>query len=192
MRAEDFSNIWENDEDTLNTFTEKRLRGLSLKDETIDYLVKSGLPKEAAPFLTFANATFEEFCCIDTLTNQFDFLEPEFEKYVVIGSDGGGNPIVINKEINDRIEWLDHEDCFSSMYMNESLNSLLEFLILYRQFVSTTRRIEGEEAYINGKFRDIDYEELKHKMGRIDSNALLKGFWQEELEMLIANRTKES
>lgn len=72
------------------------------------------------------------------MTAIYEDLETEFNKYIIIiiGSCNDGDPIVTNAERNDKIEYHDHQDYFSSRPFNLNINSLAECLIIYRNFVS--------------------------------------------------------
>ena len=104
MTPEQFRNIWTKNGDTLSPLPSDRLVGLRLLPETIDFLTIAGLPFDAAPFLSFVQDKDDS---IRKLTNQFDFLGADYEKYLIIGTSGDGDVIVINSDNNDQIEWLD-------------------------------------------------------------------------------------
>jgi hypothetical protein len=187
MTPQEFSDDWIKNGGMVSPIDPERLLGLNLKEETIDFLTISGLPVQAPPFLSFAKDTDDYYEGISTLTKQYDFLAPEFTKFVSIGYDAGGNPIVINTD-NDQVEWLDQENEFSSRFMNSSITHLTEFLIIYRDFILNMIEVNGEEAYQEAQFTDEQFAMLKEKMIQADSKALDKGFWKEELEHLLANR----
>lgn len=65
--------------------------------------MKVGLPSEAAPHLNFVDDSYEEYRNIAKLTDLYD-LNLEFSKYIFIGTDGGGNPLVLNTHKSDQIE----------------------------------------------------------------------------------------
>jgi hypothetical protein len=189
MTPQEFKSIWTSTGDTLSPLTESRLIGLNLKPKTIEFLTKSGLPVDAAPFLTFADNSEGKYKGIVKLTVQFDFLEEEFEKWIVIGSCSDGDPIAINVESGDQIDWLDHDNYFEPGFFNSSIEALADCLIIYRQFMQDIQRENGEEAYLNGDFSDIQFESLKSKLLKADSKALVdNGFWKEQLDMDLAMR----
>ncbi|MES2592137.1 MAG: SUKH-4 family immunity protein [Bacteroidota bacterium] len=189
MTPSEFKVIWTQDDNSLCPISIDRLNDLNLKQATIDFLTVAGLPDNVAPYLSFIKDTDDKYFGINRLTKQYDFLESEYEKFVVIGSDGSGNPIAINTSMNDRIEWLDHEDLFSSRYLNNSINQLAEILIIYKNFITQILLENGEDAYMDANFSDSHFENLKQKIVNVDSIALIEeGFWKEELEMLLVNR----
>jgi hypothetical protein len=189
MTAEEFKSNWINERDVLSPISIERLIGLNLKQETIEFLSTAGLPDYVAPYLSFVKDTSDLYDGINKLNRQYELIGEEFDRYVVIGSDGSGNPIALNTALADRLEWLDHEDYFSARYINESINQFGEILLAYRDFVNQIIKENGEEAYVDSNFTDEQFKLLKDKIELIDSKAISEdGFWKEELEMLIANR----
>jgi len=188
MTAEKFKEIWVKNGDTTSPLNSDQLESFKLGAETVDFLIKSGLPDQASPYLSFAQDSGEEFEQIALLSKLYPFLGQEFERYVSIGFDGNGDVIAINSKENDQIEWLDHEDYFSSRFMNSSILQLAQFLSIYRDFTETIIAENGEEALIDANFTDEQYSALMQKMNESDPKALESGFWQQELDLLLENR----
>jgi SUKH-4 immunity protein len=189
MTTEQFKNKWTSTGDKLSPIDKDKLVNLSLSNETIEFLNSTGLPDDAAPFLSFAKNTTDIFDGVNKLTSQYDFLEQEFEKYIVIGSCGDGDPIVINTSNNDQIEWLDHEDYFSSRFFNSSIKTLANCLLVYRDFVLTVQKENGEDAFINAEFTDEQFSSLKEQLTLMDNRTTSEdGFWQAELDMELGMR----
>ena len=120
MSPSEFQNAWTKSEQNLQPVSLQTLSHFELNKETVDFLSESGLPSDAAPLLSFVGDVHpkDKYSTISFLTEWFDFLEPaEYSRYVVIGSDGSGDVIDINTKNNDAIEWLDHEDYFSSRFI---------------------------------------------------------------------------
>ena len=141
--------------------------------------------------LRFANDTDDIAYGITKLTNLFDFEEEraKFDKYVVIGSCRDGDPIVINTNENDIIEELDHEDLFSPIFFNSSINALAAFIIIYRDFEDSVLTEYAEEGWRNFYFTDDQFDLLKSRMLYIDNKALMEyGFWKDELDILVSLR----
>jgi hypothetical protein len=189
MTPQEFKNIWTSTGDKLSPLTERRLVGLNLRPSTIEFLTTSGLPVDAAPFLTFADNSADKYKGIVRLTDQFDFLEDEFKKWIVIGSCSDGDAIAINVERNDQIDWLDHDNYFEPAFFNSSIEALADCLVIYRQFIQDIQRENGEDAYLEGNFSDKQFELLKNNLLKVDSRALDdNGFWKEQLDMDLAMR----
>jgi hypothetical protein len=190
MTPQEFKKIWTSTGDILSPLTQSRLLGLNLKPRTIDFLIQAGLPVDAAPFLTFVDNSEDKYKGIVRLTDQFGFLEDVFKKWIVIGSCSDGDPIAINVDANEQIDWLDHDNYFEPEFFNSSIETLADCLVIYREFVLDVQRENGEDAFMNGDFTDIQFEIMKSKLLKADNKALVKnGFWKEQLDIDIALRT---
>ncbi|TAK92400.1 MAG: hypothetical protein EPO06_00890 [Burkholderiaceae bacterium] len=125
------------------------------------------LPMSAAPCVTFSAAAkpapvFEVFASPEDWTADDKIrLAP----FLVIGYDGAGNPICIEKNSGE-VALLDHEDHFKTrQFVNTSVTQLAESLLAYM----------GEDS--SARF--------KSALARIDSNALQEGtFWECEIKGL--------
>lgn len=188
MSPQEFKNLWFDSDGPLSPISLERLNRFSMLSSTISFLTKAGLPKNAAPNLSFANDSNDIVYGINKLTEQYDFSKDsdKYDKYVVIGSCRDGDAIAINTTEQDIIVELDHEDLFSSTFFNSSIETLADFLIIYRDFESSVLMEHGEKGYRNSCFSDIQFEDLKTKMLKSDRRALTeKGFWKDELEIII-------
>jgi len=169
-----------------------RLDQFNLRKETYDFLHIAGLPVYCEPNLTFANDTDDLFSGICKLTEQFDYLEEEdgFDKYIVIGSCRDGDVIAIDTGNHDTIVQLDHEDSLSSMYFNSAVETLTDFLMLYRDFRAKVLQDKApEDNFQCYNFTDRQIEELINKMYAVDSKAITEdGFWKQELEIMFSIR----
>ncbi len=199
MSPIEFKNNWTNTVDPLCPLSKSRLERFDLKKKTFDFLNIAGLPTYCEPNLSFANDTDDIFYGISKLTEQYDYLlelddfeegEPTFDKYVIIGSCRDGDVIAIDTTDDDKIVELDHEDSFSAMYFNSSVETLAHFLILYSDF--ETEVLEGKNPEDNLQcynFTDKQFERLKSQMFSVDSSAMTEaGFWKDELEILLSLR----
>ena len=130
------------------------------------FLVHSGLPESAAPFLTFeevnenAPQIFEIFGPAETWQ---EVHKQRLIQYFVIGMDGAGNPICVDTENGERIVLLDHEDYFVSIqFVNSSISQLCNSLLAYR------------EQYIS----KATHKEVMDNLKNIDAVALQNNsFW---------------
>ena len=189
MTPEQFRQTWTAYEDNLSPLDPNSLVGLNLKLSTIEFLTLVGLPFDAAPFLSFVQNNADRYNTIDKLTKHYSFLEPEYDKYVVIGSCGDGDVIAIDTDNNDQIVWLDHEDNFSPRFFNSSINSLAECLVIQRDFIQTILKENGQDALRDSNFTDEQFEILKQKLAAVDNRAITEdGFWKADLEMELAMR----
>jgi SUKH-4 immunity protein len=190
MNPSEFRTAWTEYEQGLHPITLQTLNRFNLNKETETFLFESGLPSDAAPFLSFVGDTHlkDKYSIISLLTEWFDFLEPEYSRYIVIGSDGSGDVIAINTMNNFTIEWLDHEDYFSSRFMNSSVGQLANCLLCYRDFIKKTNADKTAEDSFETVFSDEQFNSLRNILEAIDEKAISEGFWKEELELLLVNR----
>lgn len=192
MTAAAFKNSWTANGESLSPLSPHRLDGLNLLPSTAEFLIHTGLPEDAAPFLSFVQDNDEILNGINKLSDQYDFLGPGYESYIVIGSCGNGDPIAINTDNQDQIVRLDHEDMFSAHFFNSSILSLAECLLAYRNFIQAMQDENGEDAYMNVDFTNEQFETLKQQFFIADSRVLTEdGFWKEQLEMDLAERQEE-
>ena len=190
MKPSEFKTAWTESEQNLQPISLQTLSRFELDKETVEFLSQSGLPSDAAPFLSFVRDVYpnDKYSTISFLTEWFDFLEPEFHKYIVIGSDGSGDVIAINTANNFIIEWLDHEDYFSSRFMNSSISHLANCLLCYKDFIKTINAGKTADECFDTEFTDGQFDTLHDILESIDLRAMQEGFWKEELELLLVNR----
>jgi len=192
MTPQIFRTNWTNTDEPLLPLSRLHLDKFNLQKATSDFLHIAGLPNYCEPNLSFANDTDDVVYGIHKLTDQYDLEEdnPDFEKYIVIGSCRDGDPIAIDTSDYDKIVELDDEDLFSPMYFNSSIETLAEFLILYRDFeteVLQDKNPEDNSRFLN--FSDEQFEQLKSRMYAVDPEAITEqGFWSEELAIILALR----
>ena len=163
------------------------LKSLNIAEPDIEFFTQCGLPESAAPFLNFEGERVkweEEYFGIDMLISKYPFLNESYNKYVCIGHNGCGDPIVLNLE-NRIVEVLNHDNDFEPIFMNSSVFDLAKFLLIYRQFVIEVISLNGQDAFLNRKFSEKQFSQLKQKFEAIDPKALQLGFWHAELEYYL-------
>ncbi len=159
--------------DEIIKYSEKRIRKFSFDDLTANFLMQIGLPEESAPFLNFSNDSDDKYSGILKLTDRFDFLEPEFERYVAIGSNGNGDEIAIDIENSCKIKLLDHEDYFSEQFINSNIDKFAFSLIAYQNFISQTREKYGNRGFLDCKYSIEDVQKLQHILEENDKSAFI-------------------
>jgi len=173
----------------INIYDTKRVDKFGFNDSTSIFLKTYGLPKDAAPFLSFSKDNDLKYEGLLRLTDYFDFLESDFDKYIVIGSTGNGDEIVIDLEDDCKIKVLDHEDYFSEEFANSSIDKFANGLVIYKDFIDLIINENGEDALIDSNFSDMQIYDLKQKMIDNDKDSMNSGcFWNQEIEILIVNR----
>lgn len=195
MTPQIFKDTWTNTDGVLLPLDKSRLDRFNFSKATFNFLNIAGLPIYCEPNLSFANNTDDIVYGINKLTEQYDFEEsrPIFDKYVVIGSCRDGDAIAIDTEDNNKVVKLDHEDSFSSMYFNSSVEALADFIIFYRDFEREVLKDKDPgDNFQCFNFTNEQFERLKSSMYSVDSKALTeRGFWKEELEIMLSMRQEK-
>jgi hypothetical protein len=178
MDASSFKSAWEANGDMLSTFPDEWLSSAKLPVHAKEFLRLAGLPSDAAPFLSF-------------LPDNLDWLQSEasaLNHYSAVGSDGAGNPIILD---GDGTLWLlDHERSLQRSYMNRSLESLAESLLAYRGLVENAQAANGEDAFLDGRIPESLIDRFAAVAEEVDDQALRPGaFWASELATLRANNS---
>lgn len=158
-----------------------------LPDELQAFLYNAGLPDGAAPCLSFDTIGSNGLKYIyEVWGNESSYSDEEIKelsKYLVIGSDGCGNPLVINCDENYQIYHLDHEDHFStSTFVNSSLIQLAKFLLQVREIITkSNEELEDDFDEMPQSYKDF----LLTQLEKIDIKACEEnGFWRAEIGML--------
>jgi len=159
--------VWPDDLLALVKADEQVVQDRTLPSEAKYFLVEGGLPKSAAPFLSFedvAKGLLRIWQVYGTATPQFwkDEDRRRLQSFCIIGSDGVGNPICLDEQNNGRVVLLDHEDNFRTItFMNSGIPELAECLLAFRDTPNQAQLIE--------------------ELQRIDPTCMSEGcFWQVE------------
>ena len=183
MSPQEIAAYWHTQGEALTTYSPELLAGWGLELATMDLLSTVGLPADAAPYLSFDAS-------VARVSTKFG-LGPEFVHFAQFGSDGAGNPIVLNTAAHDRVELLDHENGFASQYVNRSLHAFAGSLVAYRRFVEDLLATRGEDAYFDADFTDNQLAALQQSLAKEDEQGVAaQGFWHQEISTLLANRAE--
>ncbi len=183
LLPKEFIDRWGEDDGAIVAFPKKNLERLALPEAAQAFLSEAGLPKDAAPFLTFSAPDSGELPTVAAQWNQ-----PEaFASYRVVGSDGSGNPIALDENNNGEVVLLDHENKFARVLVNTSIQQLAESLLAYRKLVKDTQNELGEDAFLDGKTSLTARMALRSELAKIDQAAMNAGcFWHGEIQSLDA------
>ena len=183
MSPRAIATYWHTQGELLFTYSPQVLASLGMAPADQALLATVGLPRDAAPYLSF-DTTLER---VSTTYN----LPLGFAQFVQLGTDGVGNPIVLNTSSNAYVEWLDHDRGFAAHYINCSLQAFMASLVAYRRFIEDLLATRGEEAYLDADFTDEQLTVLQQSLREVDAQALAEdGFWQLEISTLLANRAE--
>ncbi len=172
MNPQDFKKLWVNKEDSLESFDSSSIKDLQTDSLTKEHLF-SGLPKDAAPFLSFGPCHDAN---LQSVAEQFE-LEIEFDHFKIIGWNGYGDPIAIDEK-NNNIVYLNHDDEFGYVFMNSSIGQMMQFLLIFREFIDLTNAEPIE------KHQEL-FKSAIAKLNTIDPIAIQEGTWEEDLKSFI-------
>jgi hypothetical protein len=152
-----------------------------------ELLSEVGLPHSAAPFLSFGSQSTvgsEHRVFLPTVSQAFGVEDEQLDDFLIIGSDGGGNPIAIHTGTHD-VVWLgEEEDSGVVLFVNGDVGGLLRCLSAYRDFVKRVTE-EDDMAFLEDRFSDEDIDWLAERMREADARALSEGaMWSLELESM--------
>jgi len=183
MSPQAIAAYWHTLGDPLVAYAPQALAHLGLAPATQDLLATVGLPRDTAPYLSFDDSLKR----VSTTYN----LPSAFAQFVQLGTDGLGNPIVLNTSLNAYVEWLDHDDRFATHYINCSLQAFMASLVAYRRFIEDLLATRGEDAYLDADFTNEQLTILQQHLTEADAQALAEdGFWRLEISTLLTNRAE--
>ena len=127
------------------------------------------LPSEAAPFLSFDKAE-DVKRIFEVYGSSWEWSDKDKERlspYIMIGSDGSGNPIC-QRNTDKAVVLIDHDDGFNSVsFVNSGVQQLQESLLAY--------------------FGERDAERFLSEMQKIDPKAIEpESFWSIEAKVIGA------
>ncbi|WP_289056145.1 hypothetical protein [Carboxylicivirga marina] len=190
MKAIDIKEKWLG----LNSYNEwteykpEQLAEIKLRKKTIDFLAV-GFMTSAAPFLDFREySDREKFQNLVQFYKKYNQdLNTKLKRFVPFGSDSGGNMFCFDSNENDRIVLLDHEYEFDKQsFVNIDLNEFADCILVYNTFVESIQTKYGEDAFLDGTYKEEDVQELIKNFNIINSDLLKHNeFWNIELNGLL-------
>jgi hypothetical protein len=165
-------------------FSPHSLDDIRIPEEARVFLLEAGLPKDAAPFLSFSAPKSGS---IPSAAQTYR-LSVEFSRYKIIGSTGWGDPVCLDTGANGLVVHLDHEARFRPVFINGSVPQLAAFLLSYRRIIEATNASNGEWAFLDGNIPADLRQSLEDDLRKIDAEALREGtFWRADLQNMDAN-----
>lgn len=186
MSNEDYISLWKSVyREELYTATKEELKDLPLDNVSYNFLTEVGLPDTTGPYLDFELSKRPGTHGVKPITSVFDFLLDDFKRFIVIGYDGSGNPIVIDSEKGGEILLLNHDENFKEIFINSSITNFFESIIKYGKFGCAV--IEAGADFFS--FNDEQFNQLKNNLESVENKSISDNtFWKEELDMLLHNR----
>jgi hypothetical protein len=179
MDAIEFAKLWVSGGDEVVKFPSDLVDELHVPSESNAFL-KAGLPKDAAPFLSFGPEWKGVF--LPTAVEQWD-LPATFSSFRIIGSTGQGDPVCLDESAEGVVISLNHDARFRQEFVNSSLSQFMECILAYRDFVERVRSQGGEDAFIKNNVPRLFLDWITDEIRRIDADAMKieTNFWRAEL-----------
>ena len=168
MNIQQIKKYWIDNDEKLNSYKLSQLDNPRLSKATIDFLVNCGLPGSCAPFLFFDDC---ETPTIPTPNQVFSIDIEELNDYLWIGSNGYGDPVCIDLNNNNEIVYLNHDNDSERVFINSSVETLSECLIIYRNFISSVNAT-NDSNYLERNFSDKVVEQLKQDLSEVDPKCI--------------------
>ena len=173
MTPGDFRKAWQRgqgppgleDLEKLVRYPRDAVERTTLPQEIKTFLVEAGLPDSASPFLDFSVHGGQHMA---TVAQELR-LSPAFERYLMIGSNGSGDPIALDIETNGEVVCLNHDDDFSRYVLNRTVAQLASALLRFREFIESTQAKYGEDGYLDAKFSVEEVAVLENDLQKIDA-----------------------
>lgn len=180
---------WADREEELCIYKLSQLDNPRLLKSTIDFLVSCGLPERCAPGLSFEDYDPKT---IPTPNQVFNIDVIELNDYLMIGSNGCGDPVCIDLNNDNEIICLNHDNAFERIFMNTSVQQLTECIIMYKDFhASLDPRFENK-TFFKRKFSNEEFFKVCESFKASDDKCLLdSNFWKAELDYLLWERDNE-
>jgi hypothetical protein len=179
MEPDEWIKRWADGEDPANSVLVRfatSVVGLNLAERDRRLLTEAGLPKNAAPWLTFDARPGLLSRLRDT-----GFAPTDTAALVEIGFTGSADPICLDSRTGT-ICVLNHDDNLQIVFANSSVGQLVEFLDLFRTLVRITISERGSDAYLNNDIPPAAVASTIASMRGVDPDALEPGtMWHNEL-----------
>jgi hypothetical protein len=177
-----FVKLWTEHGESLVRFQQEVVDQLRIPLASKVFLVKAGLPKDAAPFMSFGPGLRGK--SLVSVSEEWN-LPVHFGSYRMIGSTGTGDPVCVDESANGVIICLNHDREFETVFINSSVAHLAECLLVYREFVSRVIEQNGKEAYSSGNIGGELKAWVASEIRRVDEPALRKAcFWENEMSVI--------
>jgi hypothetical protein len=189
MDIHQIKKYWADTDEEVYTYKPSQLDNTRLLKTTIYFLINCGLPDSCAPGLSFDECTG---ITIPTPNQVFNIEIDELNDYLMIGSNGSGDPVCIDLNNDNEIVYLNHDNYFEKVYMNASVHQLTECIIRYSGFYASLDPRFENNTFIKRKFSDEEFIRVCEDFKTIDGKCLLdNNCWKAELDYLLWERENQ-
>jgi hypothetical protein len=154
----------------LVTFPAAAVERLGLPLEDCHWLTGVGLPRQAAPFLSFGGKHEMKLPTLSQLLGVSESIGGS--RYRAIGSNGSGDPIVIDLLGQCAVWYLNHDLKFAPVFINSSIRALAACLLAYRKLGAACREAFGDDAFLEQQAPAGALEAFVAEVALVDPAAL--------------------
>ena len=178
MTPAEFRDRWIAEGGELVTYPASALAGVRLPADARAFLLEVGLPRSAAPYLDFRSPLESPLPAASEMWH----LPDTFTHYRVIGSNGFGDPICIDEDMDGTVVYLNHDNEFARVFVNSSVPQLAQCLLAFHGLVRESQTRSGSEAYLDGKIPDDVLDMFVETLKAVDGIALYdNSMWEAEV-----------
>ncbi|AXY73556.1 hypothetical protein D3H65_05990 [Paraflavitalea soli] len=189
MTLEQIEKYWTDRSLKLNKYQLSQLNIPRLLSTTKDYLIYGGLPDSCAPGLSFEACVFE---VIPSPNEVFNIDLDELDDYLMIGSNDSGDPICIDLIHENEVVFLNHDNDFESVFMNSSIQQLVECMIRYNDFNASLNPRFENNTFLQNRFTDNEFATFCNDLQLIDLKSLLdNSFWKTASDCFLLERDNQ-
>ncbi|NYV73226.1 SUKH-4 family immunity protein [Streptomyces sp. UH6] len=156
---------------------------MGMPKQHVAVLADVGIPEEAAPFLAFDNPQLP--CPLESWAFSEVPVE-DADRFVVIGSDGSDNPVMLDRTRPGFVLLIDRERGTGAHVFNTGIPRFLSSLLAFRDYVDLRNSSSSPMAAL---------QTLTKRLEEIDSEAWDMGsLWRAEIEAqagLLYGRTAD-
>ena len=181
MNPLEFRAKWAATGEELLDFTDKHFAETDLSADVRQYLILSGLPLSAAPFLELDEFGFRR---LQRITERYPAAPRQCSNYRCIGHQKTGGAICVCEHAG-RVAALNHDSEFVPLLINSSVGQFAASLLAFRDLV-VSGTPNGNNIYYGFDVPVEIANTIKTSIQSIDSNAMFPdAFWPLEFAEMV-------
>ena len=181
MNPIEFRAKWTATGEGLLDFTDKHFAETDLSADVRQYLIQSGLPLSAAPFLELDEFGYRR---LQRITERYPAAPRHYSNYRCIGHQKMGGAICVC-EHTGRVSALNHDSEFAPLLINSSVGQFAASLLAFRDLV-VSGTPTGDHIYYGFDVPVEIANIIKSAIQSIDSNAMSPdAFWPLEFAEMV-------
>jgi hypothetical protein len=136
----------------------------NLGSAAYDFLFITGMPSEFRDL----NFDYLKEDKLKTVNQKWKLENSDFDKYLSIGFNGSGDPIVINLDTQELI-YLNHDNYFEEVLINSDLKKFAMSVLRIKDFDEKLKKLKPD-SFFETEFSEEQLNQLIDDLKRIDQN----------------------